>query len=237
MAPAVTDPFTGIDVLIGSGTGTLTGEGVASTWNLNSTQTYYDSTATLTFSGFGTLDGGSAGSNKFNILANFSSGLNLNGGAGSNDFVFHNGGSLNDNGGSLNGTINGQTATSSTIDYSAYTSPVTVNLGTGASTGTSGISNIGNLDGGSNTTLVGPNAVTTWTIDGANAGSLGSGFTFSSVKNLSGGVFANTFDLSLAGSVSGAITGGSTNDTLDLSGLSADATVNVTNNNAGSVPP
>ena len=235
----VTGGFTGINNLMaGSGTNTLTGENTdhaaSTTWNLSSTETYNDGTATLTFSGFGTLDGGSA-ANTFNILANFSSaGLNLNGGTGSNDFVFH-------NGGNLHGTINGQTATNSTIDYSAYTSAVTVNLGTGNSTGTNGISNIGFLDGGSNTTLVGPNTAIFWTINASTPGTLAatSGgtaiFTFNSVKNLSGGVLPNTFDLANGASITGAITGGSTNDTLDLSGSSGPATVNVTNNNAGSV--
>ena len=104
------------------------------------------------------------------------------------------------------------------------------------STGTHGISGIDNLIGGSHTTLVGPNAVTIWTISGANAGSLGSGpFTFNSVQNLSGGVLPNTFDLDTTGSVSGTITGGSTGDILDLSRSSNAATVNVTNNNAGNV--
>jgi len=237
-----TGGFSGINKVTATGSGnTLKGDDQTSTWTLaagTGGYTYKDTTGTLplTFSGFQTLQGGAA-AYTFNIKTTVSSSLILNGGTGTDSFIFANG--VN-----LDGTITGGSGGTNTINYLAYTSPVTVNLGTGASTGTLGISNIETLVGGSNTTLVGPNNTITWTINGANSGTLkitgGSSipiFTFRSVQNLSGGVRGNTFALgSGAGaSVSGAITGGSTKDTLDLSGSSADATVNVTNNNAGNV--
>ena len=232
-ATSVSGGFTGINTVTAIAGGTLTGDGNTSTWDL-ATLTYQDTLLTnslqLTFAGFGTLVGGS-GADTFNIDASSPPSLNLEGGSSgsTDDFIF----AAWD---TLNGTINGESG-SSTLDYSVYISPVTVNLGTAMSTGTRGISNIENLVGATtNTTLVGPNAATTWTISAANGGSLNSGsFTFSSVQNLSGGVRANTFDLGDTASVSGTITGGSTGDTLNLSASAAAATVNVTNNNLGNV--
>ena len=228
-ATSVSGGFTGINTVNAEAGGTLIGDSHASTWDLGAA-TYKDTTdiytpSTLTFSGFGTLQGAPSASDTFKIDASSPLSLNLVGGNG--DFVFT-------PGGTLNGTIKG--LGTGTLDYSSCTTPVTVNLGTSMSTGTRGISGINNLIGGSHTTLVGPNAVTIWTISGANAGSLGSGsFTFNTVQNLSGGVLKNTFDLDTNGSVSGTITGGSTGDILDLSQSSNAATVNVTNNNAGNV--
>ena len=74
---------------------------------------YQDNAATLplSFSGFGTLQGGS-GADTFIITETVSSSLNLKGGYGANDFVF------GATGVTLNGTIDGQTGTN-TIDYSA----------------------------------------------------------------------------------------------------------------------
>ena len=56
-----------------------------------------------------------------NTLGNVANVSQIIGGAGSNTFAF-------DDQGYFNGTINGGTGTSNTIDYSAYTTGVTVNL-------------------------------------------------------------------------------------------------------------
>ncbi len=248
----VSGGFTGINAVNATTGGMLFGDSTTSTtstWDL-APSTYQDGGAynALTFLGFGTLVGGE-GADTFDIDASSPLRLNLEGGntSSSTDFFDFTGSGT---AGTLNGTINGEAGTS-TLNYSAYTSAATVSLGTGTSTGTLGISNIDdagsstayNLVGGSSTTLVGPNTVTTWDISGPNSGSLLLGlktFSFSSVPNLSGGVRANTFDLASGGSVTGAITGGSTNDTLNLFGPSdvtytTQVTVNVTGNNAGSV--
>src|SRR5262249_31148230 len=54
----VSGNFAGVDTLAGSGT--LTGENLASTWSLGASQTYNDGSNTLAFSGYGTLQGGTA---------------------------------------------------------------------------------------------------------------------------------------------------------------------------------
>ena len=64
------------------------------------------------------------------------------GGSGSNTYAF-------DNGALYSGAINGGVGGTNTLDYSAYTTAVTVNLATGKATGTTGISNIRNIKGGS----------------------------------------------------------------------------------------
>ena len=90
---------------------TLTGDSNASTWDLGAA-TYKDMTAgttsTLTFSGFGTLQGASSTSDTFNIDASSPLSLNLVGGSGNNDFVFTPGGTLN---GTITGVPAGATQT------------------------------------------------------------------------------------------------------------------------------
>ncbi|MFO7964214.1 MAG: LEPR-XLL domain-containing protein [Desulfobacterales bacterium] len=66
----------------------------------------------------------------------------VEGGSGDNRFVF-------EEGGSIDGTIDGGTGGTNTLDYSAYTSPVTVDLSAGTATGTLGISHFVNVTGGS----------------------------------------------------------------------------------------
>ena len=237
----VSGHFTGITAVWADAGGTLTGDNTTSTtststWDLGAST--YEETAVgipLTFQYFGTLVGDS-GTDTFDINASTAPNLDLVGGSHIDNFVFS-------AGDTLNGTINGgTTGGTSTLDYSAYTTAVNVNLGTATAPGTDAISNIGGLDGstvtGVSTTLVGPNAATTWDISGANSGTCGS-LTFNDVQNLNGGVRTNTFELESGASVSGTITGGSTSDTLNLSGSaganSTSVTVNVTNNNAGNV--
>jgi hypothetical protein len=72
-----------------------------------------------------------------------------------------------------------------------------------------------NGQGGTNT-LVGPNVAETWSIAGANAGSVGIA-TFSSIQNLTGGTATDTFKFT-TGSVSGKVDGGAGADALDYSG-------------------
>src|SRR5208283_3746522 len=74
---------------------------------------------------------------------------NLKGGSGNNDFVFQ-------NGASISGMITGGSGGINELDYSAYTSAITVDLATGTATGTGGISNIHSVvDGSGNDTLTG----------------------------------------------------------------------------------
>ena len=177
--------FDGIDTL--SGTGTLTGENVASTWGLAATRTYSDGPHTLTFSGFSSLQGGSAadalnltggatltgsdatgfsgsipGGDNFSgmdtlsgsgtltgenvtstwtlaVTQTYSDGVHtlpisgfstLQGVGGADTFVFT-------PGFTLTGSIDGGPG-HDTLDYSAYTTPVQVNLAAGTATAVSG---------------------------------------------------------------------------------------------------
>src|SRR5262249_12759439 len=69
----------------------------------------------------------------------FSNIQNLAGGTGNDLFHFS-------SGKGVNGTINGGTGKDS-LDFSAYTTGVTVNLTTGTATGTGGVANIENITG------------------------------------------------------------------------------------------
>src|SRR5206468_2132454 len=94
---AVTSGFAGIDAV--TGTGTLTGENLASAWALSGTPTYTDGTTTLAISGFVTLQAGSGGDT---FTVNAPSTFNLKGGTG--DDVF-------DLGATLTGTLDGGSGT------------------------------------------------------------------------------------------------------------------------------
>ena len=81
----------------------------------------------------------------------------------------------------------------------------------------SGFSEIHVLVGDYSDTLVGADSGAIFTIDGSNAGSIGTGFSFSKVENLTGGSGNDTFIFSGLGSLDGALLGGSGTDTLDYS--------------------
>jgi hypothetical protein len=140
-------------------------------------------TWSITGSNAGTLNGTIA----------FSGFQNLTGGSAADTFLFS-------NGAGVSGTINGGGGTNR-LDYSAYTTGVTVNLSVGTATGTGGVLNIQQLRGGAGddsltgnasgtttffaspgndtvtgvggtNTLVGPNADSTWSVTATNAGTL-----------------------------------------------------------------
>ena len=88
-----------------------------------------------------------------------------------------------------------------------------------------------NIAGGS--TLVGLNQNTTWTITGADRGSISgfsNGLTFSSIENLIGGSTEDTFIFNNGANISGTIDGGAATDTLDYSRFTSPITVNLANN-------
>jgi acrosin len=122
------------------------------------------------------------------------------------------------------------------LDYSAYTTDVTVNLAAGTATNISngifGIENVtggagndqitgifapggslsGSIDGGGMAllnSLTGNPGGSNWTIDGANSGTVtGIGAGFKNIANLTGGAGADRFTLETGGSLSGTLTGG-----------------------------
>jgi hypothetical protein len=144
-------------------------------------------------------------------IATFSSIQNLTGGSAADTFKFS-------DGKGVTGVVDGGGGTN-TLDYSLYSSPVTVNLATNTATGTGGFAHIQKLVGSTSAAdkLIGPNATNTWSISGSNSGTVGS-FSFSSIENLTGGTGNDTFQFASGGSVTGTIDGGGGVNTLDYSG-------------------
>jgi hypothetical protein len=161
---------------------------------------------------------------------------NLVGGGSSNTFHFSTLGSIS---GSINGGGSGQT---NTLDYSATSTTVAVDLGQQSASriragAANGFSEINWLVGSSalDNSLGGANTTNLWQITGANAGNVNTTFHFSSIGNLLGGTGVDTFRFTAAGSISGNIDGGGGGDWLDYSPRSTAVTVNLTTGTATSV--
>src|SRR5437899_4255246 len=151
-------------------------------------------TWTLTGVGAGTLNGQS-----------FTGSENLVGGEASDRSVFA--------GGSVTGRIDGRGGVN-TLDYSAATLAVTVDLTTGSAAGAGSVTGVGAVVGGSGTdTLVGPASSNTWTISDTDTGTVNL-VTFRSIENLVGGSESDTFVLGPSGKVTGHISGGDGDDVL-----------------------
>jgi hypothetical protein len=123
-----------------------------------------------------------------------------------------------------------------TIDSSSSTTiPASADGGGGNDTFTLGFLN-GNIIGGAGgDTIVGDNGNRTYTLTGANAGTLGSllGGGFTAIENLTAGSGADTFAFSAGGSLSGIATGGAGRDI--LRGDNVGRTFTLTASNAGNV--
>jgi hypothetical protein len=145
--------FTGINVLGGAGTGTLTGENVASTWTLGATQTYDDraNNGTLAFSGFAKIVGGGTDT--------------LMGSDADTDWT-------------INGLDSGRVSVSNTSVVTAFSNIGTLTGGTGADTftfvGNGSLS--GSLDGGGegrlNEIFSNSDSSNRWTVDGTDTGTV-----------------------------------------------------------------
>jgi hypothetical protein len=229
----------------GSVSGTINGGGGSNTLDYSNhgataiTVNLQTHTATATggFSNIGTLVGSSStsdtliGPNTTNTWTltgtnagtvgtfSFSAVENLTGGTGNDTFKFN-------AGAAVTGKITGGAGTN-TLNYAAYTTAVTVNMATGAATGTGGYTGIKSVVGGSGAnTLIGPNATNTWNITGTNAGNV-AGLTFSAFQNLTGGTGMDIFKFSAGKNVTGAINGGGGGDWLDYSLYTTAVTVNL----------
>jgi acrosin len=231
-ATDLTAGFSGINAVTAGSTDSdmLTGRDVASTWTLDSTKSYSDGTATLTFSGFEELQGGS-GADTFNIKANITA--DLMGGDGDDTFNF-----MTD-GVTLNGTMDGENGVNA-LNYTGYTTPVTIDLASGLATGTNGFASIDSVTGGSGSnTVVGSNLPNSWSISGTNVGSVSGLDTlaFSSFANLIGGASADTFAFADGAGITGSLDGGGGNDIMSFAAFSAahGVTFNISANNAGTV--
>jgi Ca2+-binding RTX toxin-like protein len=179
--------FTGINTLIGNGPAdTLQGEDAASAWSLGATQTYDDGAGNgaLTFSGFETLQGGSK-ADTFTISAADHSIQQLKGGAGDDVFKFL-------PGGQLAAVLDGQGGTN-TLDYSALSSSVTVNLAAGTATNTGGLvlGGMQNVTGGSGNDTITGDAQNNVLIGNAGDDTLSGG---AGDDTLSGGLGNDTLD-------------------------------------------
>src|SRR5262249_45844142 len=150
------------------------------------------------FDGGATVNGGSGsdsliaatGNNNWNVTAQNAGDLNgqifftsieqLVGGAMSD--TFH----LADGAGVSSGVDVG--GGGDTLDYSAFTTAVSVNLQSGSATKTGGITSIENVVGGSGSdTLTAPNTTNSWALSGADAGSINGVYTYASFENVKGG--------------------------------------------------
>jgi hypothetical protein len=132
-------------------------------------------------------------------------------------------------GGSLSGTISGNFGIN-TLDYSAYGSPVSVNLQKGTATATGGVGGIETVIGsGSGDTIVGANDTNDWYLTGSNSGNINGRFTFFGFANLIGGSTDDAFHFMPGGKVSGKLDGAGGMNSLDyLKNGGQPITVNLT---------
>jgi hypothetical protein len=190
----------------GLGTNSLTAANLNNSWNITGSNT-------------GTVEAAGEPADPFSNIQN------LTGGSATDTFAFAN------NTAAISGKLNGG-AGNNTLDFSARTTAVSVTLATtglNKATAVGGtFTNITSIVGSSATTdkLTGPNAPTTWTVSGANAGTVG-GLAFSGFENLTGGSAADTFAFTGAGSISGNVNGGAGVNTIDVSGYGSPATINL----------
>lgn len=139
----------------------------------------------------------------------FSSVENLTGNDAADTFV------MLDNG-QIDGTIAGGVGSDS-IDFSAVSTAVTVNLNDGSATGINFATGIDKYIGdGSLDKLTGITAGTTYLIDGVNQGSV-AGIAFEAFNHLVGAAGVDTFQFSGSGQITGSIDGLAENDILDYS--------------------
>jgi hypothetical protein len=182
-----------------------------------------------------------AGSGKLDTQVSFTAMRDLIGGSGENVFTLA-------PGGSIPGTIIGGSGVN-VLDYKPLTGPVHVNLQTQAASNLNGgaaggFRNIGEFIGSASAadTLIGPNLNTTWTISGANSGSVTTSatrFAFFGFENLMGGSGVDTFRFLNSGSLAGTLNGGGAplheGNWLDYSALTTPVAVNLQTGSATNV--
>jgi Ca2+-binding RTX toxin-like protein len=157
----------------------------------------------------------------------FASFESLTGGGDNDSFVFA-------TGVGVTGAIDGGLGIDN-LDYTAYTAAVTVNLQTGAATGTGGTSNFESVAGGAGSdTLIGPDNSNAWNLIANNTGAV-DGFAFASIENLTGGANTDAFEFPDSVGVTGAINGAAGIDTLDYSAYTAAIAVNLQTSDAPNI--
>ena len=228
----------------GIDTASLSGASSADTLNVSPTvDTLVEGTGSVTVSNFSQVSAvgtsvaastnrvvGPNTSTVFNITGansgnadgvSFSGFGNLSGGTGNNTFVFN-------ASGTLSGTLYGGVG-NNTLDESAYTKTVAVNLALGTVTGVGrGFSNIQTFIGSATGLglLTGPAAGSTYNVTGVNTLNV-AGVNFSNYSSLFGGVGNDNVKFTSGGRLFGGITGGGGNNTVDVSGLTTNVTLNL----------
>ncbi len=203
----ITANFDGISVINGNG-GTLTGQSVASTWNLGATQTYNNGSHTLTYTGFANLQGGT-NTDAFNVTT--ANTYNLFGGVGVDTFTID---------ATLTGSIDGETGADvlqgTAIDAVFITSSDADGyLGTETDI-TGGFDGIANITGNGGT-LTGSNTTNTWSLAGTSTfddGTADPDLIFSGFANLQGGTNTDAFNVTTANAYN--LRGGDGDDTFDI---------------------
>lgn len=129
-------------------------------------------------------------------------------------------------GGALAGSLNGASGVD-TVDYSAHSSNVAVNLASKTATAVGSLLGIESIRAGSGVnTLTGPNSAATWNITAQNAGSV-AGVSFGSFANLIGGSGNDTFVFTAGQGVLGSIAGGGGVNALNYSAYVAGVIVDL----------
>ncbi|MEM9217176.1 MAG: CHAT domain-containing protein [Cyanobacteria bacterium P01_F01_bin.150] len=201
---ALSDGFSSITIGRSDGTGTVTvfdavtdsgvvpfQDPVAIAGGLTLVGPNQDTTWNITATDQGNLDSLFANGFSFDTIEN------LTGGADDDTFVFANG--VN-----VTGSVDGGTGTD-TLDYSAYTSNLNVDLDS--------LSDVEQVMAGSGSnTLRGDDVNNDWQVTGVNSGTINGG-AFNNFQNLVGGSLTDTFTITTTGSVS-SINGGAGNNTL-----------------------
>jgi hypothetical protein len=150
----------------------------------------------------------------------FSSIENLTGSPDADTFVFL-------PGGSISGNLDGG-AGNNVVDYSNLTTPVTIDLSGGPSTGIGGsLANITTLIAGSGqNNIIGPSGPAAWNVIGPNTVQV-AGTTFTHIQSINAGAGDDTFTFNSDGKLDGLIDGGGGTNTLSYAASTGDVVANL----------
>jgi Ca2+-binding RTX toxin-like protein len=196
--------FTDVDSLTGgTANDTIVGQTIASTWEVDGTNRYFDATTTraIEFSEFENLQGGAAG-DTYDVIGNQT--FNLLGGDGDDTVDFA-------DMATLTGTIDGGN-NSDVVDFQDYTVGVAANAGD--------YIRVEEIIGGNTLldSLFGSAGNDTFNVTDTDEGTVNT-IMFSDFENLLGQDGDDSFNLQFTGSLTGTIDGNSGSDALDVSTL------------------
>jgi Ca2+-binding RTX toxin-like protein len=206
--------FTGVDSLTGGAANdTVVGQDIASTWEVDGTNRYFDATTSrsVKFSAFENLQGGTSG-DTYNVIGNQT--FNLLGGDGDDTFDFA-------DMATLTGTIDGGN-NSDVVDFQRYSVGVAANAGD--------YIRVEEIIGGGTTldSLLGSAGSDTFNVTDTDEGTVNT-IMFSDFENLLGQDGDDVFNLQFTGSLTGLIDGNAGSDVLNIATLVAGPhTVNLT---------